>query len=189
MSDGFEELTVFKVYEDSRNDPDNGPKKPPREGMWTWWRTGEHPQGVWVALDWKNGTETSLAYAANEKAHPVPQDAALGESSDFGYQVCHACGAMNEGYPEPRHATECDGVCKHGANGGQCSLHLTRARQRRYKERRDAENAEWAAHDADIKRPVAERIADGSLDTELATIYYALLERYTALRTGLPDEQ
>jgi hypothetical protein len=177
VSEEFGELTPIKIYEDSRNDPDVSPKKPPPKGMWTWWRTGEHPKGVWVVLDWTtNPSETSAAYRKNEAAHPVPQDAALGEPSDFGNVVCHACGEMSEGYPEPRHKTECDGKCRWGANGRMCSLH-----------KRRIENAQRAEHERELHRPVAERIADGSLDEQLALIYYAVLVRYGELKEELPD--
>lgn len=105
------ELTIYEVLEDSRDDPDRGPKVPPAEGSWVWWRTGQHPQGVWQAMNWEDPA-FAKAYQANREEFPIMQDAAHGLSGDFGNYSCHACSYFGDGYPEPGHKTECDGVCR-----------------------------------------------------------------------------
>jgi hypothetical protein len=120
-------VIVYEVLEQSRNDPDNGPKLPPAKGMWVWWRTGPHPQGVWQAMDLTGGTDdgrdATAAWRKNWDDHPIAQDQAFGESGDFGNFCCHACGYLSDGYPEPNHRTSCDGICKrdhctrHGLSG------------------------------------------------------------------------
>lgn len=110
---------VYYVLESSRDNPDNGPGDvpSPEQGgdhpgaMWVWWRTGPHPQGVWQVMDTRS-EGWSKAYQANEDAHPIMQDQALSSPGDWGHRVCHACGEMSEGYPEPRHRTACAGLCK-----------------------------------------------------------------------------
>jgi hypothetical protein len=106
-----EGLTVYDVMDKSRDNPDNGPKTPPAEGMWVWWRTGQHPQGVWMAME-VSSKEWGEAYAMNKRIYPVSQDYAHGSAGDWGGYSCHACGYLGEGYPEPGHQTKCDGICK-----------------------------------------------------------------------------
>lgn len=105
-------MTVYEVLEKSRNNPDNGPNNPHKRGMWVWWRTGPHPQGVWQAMDISSGSPDLEAWQENEWLHPITQDSALGDYGDRGHVSCHACGELSKGYPEPRHKTLCDGVCK-----------------------------------------------------------------------------
>lgn len=103
---------VGYVLESSRNNPDAGPSEPPlASGMWVWWRTGPHPEGVWQVMDMSDDAVVA-AWRANEQEHSIHQDAALGSPGDWGHRMCHACNEMSEGYPEPRHKTNCDGVCR-----------------------------------------------------------------------------
>jgi hypothetical protein len=102
---------VFQVLERSRNDPDSDPRRPPQAGMWVWVRQGPHPMGVWETHDTR-GAKWSRWYQENQKRFPVLQDRAHGAPSDFGNYSCHACEYFGEGFPEPGHRTECDGLCK-----------------------------------------------------------------------------
>lgn len=104
-------LTIYQVLEESRDDPDKGPNKPPVKGMWVWWRTGPHPQGVWQAMD-ARGMTFGKALEENQKTYPVWQDRAHGSHGDWGNYSCHACDYSGDGHPEPGHKTVCDGVCK-----------------------------------------------------------------------------
>lgn len=134
MSD---ELTPIYVLEESRDDPSNGPTATPDKYgvetpghssgvMWVWWRTGPHPQGVWQVMDTRDPAFMP-AYRANEALHKPMQDQALGSPGDWGHVVCHACREMSEGYPEPRHKTTCDGVCKTPG----CDYHSEEATRKR----------------------------------------------------------
>lgn len=126
------EPKVYEVYEESRNDPDNAPNKPALHGMWVWWRTGPHPQGVWQAMDMDGTTPQGQAgleaQRKNWDEHPIFQDQAFGDHGDFGNFSCHACDYFSDGYPEPNHKTNCDGICKrpgcrlHGQGGKDAAL-------------------------------------------------------------------
>lgn len=111
----LESQTIYETWP-VQDDPDNGPKAP-AEGMWTWWRTGEHPHGKWIAVDFNSSFAD--VYSANRKQFPIMQDKALGSASDFGGQDCHACEFGSDGYPDPGHFTVCDGVCKRN----KCTIH------------------------------------------------------------------
>lgn len=127
----LESQTVYETWP-VENDPEQGPQSPPKKGMWTWWRTGEHPQGKWIAVEFNSSFAD--AYAANRKQFPIMQDQALGQGGDWGGQDCHACEFGSDGYPDPGHFTVCDGICHrkicsiHGAGGRRGAQEdLTRA--------------------------------------------------------------
>jgi hypothetical protein len=103
-------LTVYETWP-VENDPDNGPMSPPVKGMWVWWRTGVHPMGRWQAMEC-SGKEFGNAYSENQKRFPVYQDHAHGSAGDWGNFSCHACRYFSDGYPEPNHRTQCDGICR-----------------------------------------------------------------------------
>ena len=103
-----------QIIEESRDNPDVWPDQPLEGGyMWTWWRMGPHPQGIWRGMNWSSpATETQKAYLKNREEFPVFQDRAHGSRGDFGNYSCHACDYFGDGYPEPGHKTVCDGVCR-----------------------------------------------------------------------------
>lgn len=135
-------VVVHEVMEQSRNDPDKGPRKPPAKGMWVWWRTGPHPQGVWQAMDLntstKDGKETYDAWQKNQEEFPIFQDQAFGNYGDFGNFTCHSCDYFSDGYPEPNHMTICDGICKRA----RCDLHGAGGKAKARKELKAA--VDWA---------------------------------------------
>lgn len=107
------------------NNPDDGPTEiPPRGAVgtlmgWVWWREGPWPSGYWRIMDLRD-PDVLTSITANESQFPVEQDKALGEPSDFGNIVCHACEMLSDGYPgENRHRTTCNGVCRRT----NCSIH------------------------------------------------------------------